>query len=434
MLLHIGKQWTLQRLGDLEVRIKMMRLPSIGLPAPAAASVNQDALRSLERNAVKVSKRMLDSIYKLIESTKKIDNFNQENLNKANHRLTFLQIQTDGLFRSVDLFMDALASRTDAEMGLLLAGVDQIISQALERPIKNYIPPRAVTYLDSATRGGAINRARTELPGGVVLPVAMVRVSPETLPTRLTSSLHEAGHQLSVDLGIMEEVESLIINIAYSKLKNRDDAELWGSWTGELLADVWAYGLGGGAPAVDGLQRVLSLPAPMLYQIRKNDPHPPGVIRIPFALSISRIMHPDPILKMLSQRHQAVYSNVKIPLQLKEYTQKLSSASFSIAEKLLHHRFKKMNNKSLAEVVEHKTVNPKFIRSLLNTRNSLDVNALSTKPPLTSLAMIGYARLLGKLSPAKHDQLSRAWLREMSRRSFLSEKSKSHSKLVSLAS
>ncbi len=185
-----------------------------------------------------------------------------------------MQLQADALFRTIDLYVDAIATRADAQVASLLAGTDALLADALARPVPGYLAPVAVSYLDSGGRGGAINRARTRLPGGIVLPVALVRVSPESLPARLSSCLHEAGHQLSADLHVLDEGRDVIEAAALRSRLDPTSARQWGLWTGELMADCWNIGLSGGAPGVDGLQRLLSLPTPWLFRVLPNDPHP----------------------------------------------------------------------------------------------------------------------------------------------------------------
>lgn len=401
-----GARWVRERLDDLLVRLRAIRLPSKTVPVVAVAAPRPEALAALE-DGVRAAVRSIMS--ELVSQRARVApglRLEAVALRRANRSLTIAQLRADALFRTLDFFADAMGTRADPPVGTLLAGLDRLLEAALARGIPGYVPPRPIAYLDSVTRGGAITRARTRLPGGVVLPIAMVRVSPESLPTRLTNSLHEAGHQLSVDLGVLGEARPAIQQAAYTVLRDDGAARLWGSWASEILADCWGLLLGGGAPAVDGLQRVLSLPAPMLYSIRAGDPHPPGAIRIPLSLAIARSVHPDPLLDPLARRHDAIHAGDPMPAEIP----RLAAAIAPVARRLLEMRFAGLGARRLVEVCDVGAVAPRVIGALVEQGCAQDPQRLASRPPLQALAVLGTARLRGHLDAASHDLASRAWL------------------------
>ena len=393
-----------------------MRPPSVAVPLVAAASMERTALRALESGLLRTVRGMLAEIEETAAET--LRSSGRDGPQRGNRRLTLLQLRADALFRTIDLYHDAIAARADAEVGLLLAGMDYLLAAGLQRPVPGYSAPVAVSYLDSGGRGGAITRARTRLPGGVVLPLALVRVSPESLPTRLTSSLHECGHQLAVDLQVLDEARDVVIQQSFAVLQDREAAVLWGSWTSELMPDVFAAVLGAGAPAVDGLQRVLSLPPAFLYAMSQGDPHPPGAVRVPFALAFARLVHADPLLDVLQQRFGTLYGTPHVPRDTRAHIAKLSSAAGRVAKALATHRFRGLGGETVVEACEPSKVRPDSVRRALEHRHSLHPASLAAKPPLFALAMIGFARLLGRLTAATHDSVSRAWLAQLARSSF----------------
>jgi len=405
----------MDRLADLRTRLVQIRMPSQALPAVAAAAVDDRALAALEDGVQQASRIMLEEIERERAALRRGPLGSSRALDAANQRLALLQIRADSLFKTLDLYTDATATRSDAEWGMLLAGTDRLVMAALDRRIPGYEPPRVLTYLDSATRGGAITRARTRLPGGVVLPVALVRTSPESLPTRLTSSLHEVGHQLAVDLNQLGEARQVMEEAAFSATRDRAVAALWGSFASELMADVWSLCLGGGAPAIDGLQRVLSLPAPLLFLVRSGDPHPPGVARVAFAISFARRVDPDPLIDGLEQRFGAVYGRARVPALMRRRMAQLTRAAAPVADVLARHRFTGLGGQTVAEVSDRETVNPVAVRRLLREREGLHPQRLASISPLLALAAISSARLLGQFGAAEHDALGRAWLHELAR-------------------
>jgi hypothetical protein len=406
----------LERLADLRVRLMRVRVPSLSVPLIAAAGMQPRALAALESGVLGTIRGMLGEIALTARRVERSPD--RDTALAGNRALTLLQLRADALFRTIDLYHDAFATRADAEVGLLLAGTDRLLASALRRPVPGYSPPAAVSYLDSGGRGGAITRARTRLPGGIVLPVALVRVSPESLPTRLSSALHEVGHQLAVDLNLLDEARELIMQASFDVLRNRESAALWASWTSELLPDAFAAGLGAGAPAVDGLQRVLSLPPAFLYVVSAGDPHPPGAVRVPFALAFSRLVHPDPLLELLWQRFTALYAAPRVPEAARTQIAKLNAAACRIAQALTRHRFRGLGGETLVRACEPHNLRPDMVRRALEERHALLPARLVTRPPLFALAMIGFARLLGRLDATGHDRVSRGWLGHLARMDF----------------
>lgn len=413
-------KWLRERLAELEARLKMFRLPSASLPAVPAASVDVGGLRSLEASAGKAIASMRDRIRRMSDQIA----VQPQSLRSTNMDLTLLQIQVDGLFQTLDIIVDAITLRADTETGLLLAGSDRVVAAALDRKIPGYTAPAVITYLESGSRGGAITRARTRLPGGVVLPLALVRVSTESLPTRLSSMLHEAGHQLSADLDMLTEAEALIRETALSILRDPNSAALWASWTSELLADAWGTALGGGAPAIDGLQRVLSIPTPLLYAIRRGDPHPPGAVRVPFSLAMARQLHPDPLLDRLAMRFAETFGPWSVAPALAQPIALLAAAAAPVARALLAHRFRGLGQQTIAEVCDLEDVSPRKARLLLAQDEALHPENLARRKPLQALALLGYARIGGNLTPAMHDLHARKWLQAIARDRFRSYEAK----------
>lgn len=401
--------WVQDRLADVELRLMGIHMPSVALPAVPAAHVDTRALVALETGATRAVEDMLRHVTRLQAALTRERAQTSIGAPRLNQILTILQLRVDALAQTLDFFMDAVSSRSDVDTGILLAGADRIVAAALARTVPGYVPPMAVTYLDSAARGGAIARARTRLPGGVILPIAMVRVSSETLPTRLTSVLHEAGHQLAVDLGLLDEARQLIQETAAPSLHDEGLGLQFASWSSELLADAVCLLLSGGGPGVDGLERVLSLPVGLLWRLDPEDPHPPGRIRVDVALEFARLVHPDPVLQTLGSRFDSLCGSAGLPRALTARIERLRAASAPVAQALARHRFSGLAGQTLSEIADRRLVDPRGIRRMLGSLRALP-DRLDRSPPLTSLALLGFARLLGILSPAQHHSLSRRWL------------------------
>ncbi|MFN0180338.1 MAG: hypothetical protein ACKVZ0_16180 [Gemmatimonadales bacterium] len=414
--MRAGTDWIVERLEELQARLGGVRALSESVPVIPAGSPAPRALAALEAGVGGAVRCLRREVARTTHELRRKPLAAWHGLYRANQRLAMLQLNADSLFRTLDLFADGIASRADASMGLLLAGADRVVAAALARPVPGYTPPLAVTYLDSAGRGGAIARARTELPGGVVLPIALIRVSPETLPTRLTSLLHEAGHQLNSDLSLLSEGAAVIRGAAGSVVRDAASVDHWASFTSELLADLWGSFLGG-EPAVDGLQRVLSLPGALLFLIKPGDPHPPGMVRVAFAIECSRRIHPDTVLSRLEKRFHEVYLPTPVPRNSRESLADLIDAVPAVVNAILEHRFEGLGGRTMRDVCDPRILAPREVRRGLATLLR-DPARLAAEPPLLGLARLGYARLLDLVTPLAHDDLARRWLQAVARQRF----------------
>lgn len=413
--MQAGTRWIVERLAELRARLAGIRMPSESLPSVPAGGAEDRALAALEAGAM-AAVEALDRRAGDAERSLRRAPTTVAELTSANLRLTRMQLDADALFRTLDLFNDALATRSDASNALLLRGADRLVAAALERSVPGYSPPAAVTYFDSTGRGGAIARARTRLPGGIVLPIALVRVSPETLPTRLTSLLHEAGHQLNSDLNLLDEGASTIARAARLAGLDAEECATWASFTSELLADVWGHLLGG-VPSIDGLQRVLSLPGALLFHLRAGDPHPPGMLRVAFALAFLKRLHRDPSLARLEQRFNDVYAPTPVPESVRRRFSRLERAVPALVDAFHRTPFSGLGNRTLVAVCAGGLPSPDELRAHRHCC-SVSADALAAEPPLHALARLGQARVDGALSPHDYDRVARRWLTALARRHY----------------
>ena len=144
-----GRNWVIDRLEELQTRLANVRVPGESVPIVQSAAFARTALVALEdgmRQSAGVLRREIDQ--RLAEA-KRLKDGPSRALERANKKLTLLQLRADSLFTTFDLLQDATAIRSDAETGRLLRGVDIVLEHALRRPIPGYSPPMAVSYRDS---------------------------------------------------------------------------------------------------------------------------------------------------------------------------------------------------------------------------------------------------------------------------------------------
>src|SRR5690349_11470876 len=98
---------------------------------------------------------------------------------QAQRRFSLVRMQFNLMLAQFDIFADAYSQRSEADVGVWLAGLDVAAADALALP-DYYQSPPLVCYLDRGI-GAAIRRARTRLPGGTPSPVGIVRVPRERM-------------------------------------------------------------------------------------------------------------------------------------------------------------------------------------------------------------------------------------------------------------
>ncbi len=417
----LGLDWSADRLQELLARLQQLRLPSSSLPSVAAAAIRPVTLQSIESGLRQSNSRLQRDVLDLLKSLK-TGSGRATKPGLVNLRVTLLQMRADSLFTTYDMLFDAIASRSDAQVGMEMAGCDILLAQASAVEVPGYQSPPVFSYPDSQTRGGAINRARTTLPGQVVLAASLVRISRESNPTRLSSAHHEIGHQLAADLNMLEPSAQLIGTTIKARGVSPRIAALWQSWTSELVADVFGICFSGGAPAVDGLQRVLSLPPPLLFRIREGDPHPPGAVRVPFALAFAREVAPHPLLKRLEQRFWQTYGD-GLRTMAGQRTKAIAAVAPMVARALAREPFSGLGQRSVMDAT--RTIRKRIARAVRAAENGPlpNTEALARENPLVAYAMLGFARIDGRLSPRMHRQKASAWLRRIAEIEFQTSKS-----------
>jgi hypothetical protein len=187
-------------------------------------------------------------------------------------RQAFLRTET-----TLDFYADALATRAQPRMAVLLRACDHIATRGMEealRPLGRQVPA-AITYLDKGL-GASILKAGIRLwDPGVENPVAAIKAVRHNL-LRPTALLHEAGHQVSHSLGWNAELSSTLRD----GLKGEPTlAELWESWASEIAGDAFAF-VHTGFAEVAALRDVVAGSDAAVFQLLPGDPHPVSWLRV----------------------------------------------------------------------------------------------------------------------------------------------------------
>lgn len=177
----------------------------------------------------------------------------------------------------LDFYGDAVSTRSNPRIGSLLAACDAIASKAMELILPRMgcpIPP-VLTYVDTGL-GASILRAGIRLWDPKSLsPAAAIKVTRHSI-NRPTALLHEAGHQVSFQLGWHEELGRVLEHELRSDPRS---AAAVRSWASEMTADIFAF-VTGGYGSVAGLHDVVAGDAAGVWRWPPGDPHPIAFLRV----------------------------------------------------------------------------------------------------------------------------------------------------------
>jgi len=185
---------------------------------------------------------------------------------------------------TLDFFGDAVNSRSSGTLRAVLASLDRLAAASMMPVLVEARTPVPATlvYVDKGM-GASILRAGIRLwAPGAVNPVAAIKVVRHNL-YRCTSLFHETGHQVSHLTGWTASMRASIERTL------ADDPQLrtmWGPWSSEIAADVFAF-LHTGYASVCALYDVVG-DSRTILRWPLGDPHPIGWLRTLLGCAFSR--------------------------------------------------------------------------------------------------------------------------------------------------
>jgi hypothetical protein len=316
-----------------------------------------------------------------------------------------------------DYYVDLLHTRSEHGMGIILKGCDKIaevsLRQGLEK-LNREIPP-VVCFLD-AGQGAAILSAGIYLWDYQTNPAALIKVVRSAIPfPRLTSILHECGHQAAKITGWNEELAILIYNTVVNAGYSKALAEIWSSWTSEIAADFWSLSQCNFASVV-GLSEVLSTNANRMFTIVTRDPHPMGYLRVMLGIAACKyIFGNGPWIEYckawetLFPIKRANATSAKILLESMPLLKILCQV-------ILSTKMNCFSGKSLQEILPWENTSPNAIKTFLNNNhNMFSVNSnLITKDPIFMLTCFRYVQMFGGKTQKWVADRMQSWLVSLS--------------------
>lgn len=323
---------------------------------------------------------------------------------EAQQRIVFLKLRFNAVLSQFHIFADVLTQRSEHEMGVWIAGLDDFAADALALAGDYYQPPPVVCYVDRG-HGGAIRRARTRLPGGDPSPVAIIRIPHERMiGSGIASSLvHETGHQAAELLGLINPFRAIL----QGRQKAHPDSalawQLWDRWISEITADFWGVAKVGIASTL-GLISLVSLPRAFVFRIDTADPHPAPWIRVKLSCAMGRALYPHPQWDALARLWELLYATTGLDENTKTVLATLEASIPEFVQLLVNFRPKALRGRSLKEVMPLAERQPARLAALYQTW-SRSPSQMQAAPPALVFATIGQAKADGMISPEAESKL-----------------------------
>lgn len=313
---------------------------------------------------------------------------------QAQRRFTFLRLRFNAVITQFDMFSVAISQRSENEFGVWLAGLDVVAGDALDLP-GFYDSPPVLCYLDRGI-GAAIRRARTRLPGGGENPVALIRIPRERMiGYGIASSLvHEVGHQAAALLDLVQALRAAMP-------AEPERGGIWGywhRWISEIVADFWSVARVGVASTL-GLMGVVSLPKPFVFRSNEDDPHPMPWVRVMISAAMGEALYPHPQWKRVAQLWESFYPPSGLDPATDRLVKMLRAGIPEFVDFLIGFRPPSLRGCRLAEAMNTGDRTPAKLAELFRQWTQAPQGVYDSRPSLT-FAVLGQARLEGRLSPA----------------------------------
>jgi hypothetical protein len=327
---------------------------------------------------------------------------------EAQRRFVFLRMRFNTILSQFDIFADVMTQRSEHETGVWLSGLDALATDALVLPGGYIKPPPLVTYLDRG-HGAAIRRARTRLPGGGENPVAIIRVPRERMVSNgIASSLvHEVGHQGAALLDLVDSLRQPLKALAAREGSAINPWRLFDRWISEILADFWSVARVGVCSTL-GLMGVVSLPRAFVFRFGLDDPHPIPWLRVKLSCAMGDALYPHPQWKRLAALWEEYYPLTRLPDETRRYFITLEAAIPAFVRLLMEHRPESLKGHALGEVMATPDRRPDRLAALFRLWRG-QARRMRHAPPSLIFAVLGQARLDGRLTPEAESRLL-GWL------------------------
>jgi hypothetical protein len=410
--------WLLeQEARSLAVRLGRIKPFALIAPMVLAATVPQAAQTAMESHLIRGRRRLRRMIDEFIVWLRGPGGRSATPA-EAQQRLVFLRLRFVAVISEFHIFADVMTQRSEHEMGVWIAGLDDFAADALDLPGGYYQAPPVVCYVDRG-HGGSIRRARTRLPGGDRSPVAIIKIPHERMiGSGIGSSLvHETGHEAAELLGVIGPLRTAL------KKRQRagtDSATVWRlleRWISEIVADFWGVSKVGIASTM-GLISLVSLPRTFVFRIDTEDPHPTPWIRVKLSCAMGEALYPHPQWRALATLWESLYPPAGLDEQKRAILAGLEAGIPEFVQVLINFRPPALRGKSLKEVLPLEERQPAQLAAHFQAW-AASPDKMRMAPPSLVFAAIGQAKADGRISPEAEGKLVAELLNDWAMRSAL---------------
>ncbi len=410
----IASRFLTQEAKALLTRLKRLKPYVLYMPMVSAAAISNSAQLAIERHMVKKRLELKNKTYAFLRRLNDLNDLSENHITpeKAQRLFMILRLKFNTVLDQLDIFADVLTQRSEHDIGIWLAGIDVLASDALEIPGNYYEAPPVICYLDRG-HGAAIRRARTRLPGGCENPVAIIRVPRERMVgSGIASSLvHEVGHQGSALLDLVRSLRAELKIMLKNNDKERLAWHLYNRWISEIIADFWSVAKVGVASTL-GLIGVVSLPRWFVFRMNLDDPHPFPWIRVKISCAIGNTLYPNSQWDTLAKLWESFYPKNGLDKEKQRLLAMLETTMPRFVALLANHRPKTLRGKSMIESMLVEERHPDRLRAYFRVWRASPAQIYDASPTLV-FAVIGQAKADGRISPEEESRvvgnLLRVW-------------------------
>ena len=402
-------------LNNLQIAIESFESPVLTVSKNIYQNLTTGQILSLEKSFLTRANGLKIDLGKLNNQLSIANNI--EDLLILQHNIQDLSNRYFLSEKVFDYYVDLLHTRSEKGMGKILKGCDQIATASLKLALERlgYEVPHVICHLD-AGQGAAIIAAGIYLWDYQLNPAALIKVVRVAIPfPRLTSILHECGHQVAKMTGWNEELAAVLYSSIISAGYSKELAKHWSSCASELAADFYSLSQSNFASVV-GLSEVLLGSANTMFTFIDNDPHPIGWSRIMLGIAACRTVlgggpwnDYDRALDTLFPLEMAQPKSAKIIME----SQPLLGF---LCKTILNTKMDCFSGRSLIEILPWDRVSPTSIKNFLNKDQS-DFSAspdVLMKNPILVLTCFRYIQMFGGRSQKWLTDKMRNWLISLS--------------------
>ncbi len=220
---------------------------------------------------------------------------------------------------------------------------------------------------------------------GQTNPAAIIKVVRSSVPLpRISSILHECGHQAAHITGWNQEIAKLLQNTVLKAGGSSDLAQLWASWGSEVAADFWALHQSNFASVV-GLSEVVAGRPDRVFIVIPGDPHPMGYLRVLMGTTACRLAFGAGPWDEFASAWQRLYPLSSAGFDSARVVRESTPLLEKICNAISKTKMKSFRGNSLEQILPVAVASPEQVRSMLNKELSdfsVDGETLARRPIL----------------------------------------------------